>query len=226
MPARLSLFLLSLLAAGCGVVEEKPGGSETAASLPAVARIVCDGRTTEVATPRVRARPDGVHITVRNETTQVEFSALDRFGAGPGDGVPPGTASFVWPLHPGIGFVRCTRYDEDPSEVPGVPLEIVDADGVWVSTDLSQKCRTASTFSADYVEGAGGERGTPVDVGRRHFARAGLEPGDVVEEAGYLADEEVEVRLVRDGEVIAVAKLVDDGAGGWLVPELTRCESG
>ena len=43
--------------------------------------------------------------------------------------------------------------------------------------------------------------------------------------AGYPETDTVRVRVVRDGEPIAVIDLIDDGTGKWLVSMVTGCSS-
>jgi hypothetical protein len=99
----------------------------------------------------------------------------------------------------------------------------VDADGIWVSTHID--CETDMGFGAisDYIAGARGKP-DPQAVAEDALLPYG-EPGDVVEPAGYPKAESPEYRLVRDGEVLAVAELIDDGAGGWLQSQVNGCSS-
>ena len=77
----------------------------------------------------------------------------------------------------------------------------------------------------DYVAGAKGSPGTPVDVVRAYLGeRDRLRPGDVLERAGYRdADEPALVRLVRDGRVVALFSLIGDGDAGWLLSQTDAC---
>jgi hypothetical protein len=61
-----------------------------------------------------------------------------------------------------------------------------------------------------------------LDVARAQLR--GLEPADVIERAGYPeAAGDQAVRVVRNGEVIALVGYVADGHGGWLVGATRSC---
>ncbi|MGH2994699.1 MAG: hypothetical protein ACRDON_03540 [Gaiellaceae bacterium] len=164
-----------------------------------------------------------MHLEFVNDTgTDLSFSIFDPSEGGLGADAPQGTSAHVADLHPGTVSVTC--YDastEDGSDVPRAPLEIVDEDRIWVPTRLD--CDSAFTAQSSYAEDA---RGKPDPLGAAHDALDRYrEPGDVIEPAGWPRAEQPEYRLVRDGEVLAVVELFDDGAGGWLVNGLTGCSS-
>ena len=70
--------------------------------------------------------------------------------------------------------------------------------------------------------GARGPVGPVLDVVRQQLR--GVEPSDVVELAGYLpADSDRLVRVVRDGQVIAVVGATADGHDGWLIGQPRAC---
>lgn len=223
------LLAAALALPACGAGQEVvPAGStesrEPEAVLPDVARVVCEsGRAPTVETPAVRPQRDGVHIDFVNETGKVlGFSIEDPSEGGLGAGAPPGTSAHVVDLHPGTVTIAC--YDdatEDGSEVPGSSLEIVDQDGVWISTRLTCSSDTAFSQTADYIQGARGEA-DPLEAARKALEHY-MQPDDVVEPAGY-PDTEVRIyRLVRTGDVLATVSLWDDGAGGWLPDTVTGC---
>lgn len=218
---------LALPACGAGQ-ETAPAGStespEPEAALPNVARVVCEsGRAPTVETPAVKPQRDGVHIDFVNETGKdLGFSIEDPSEGGMGAGAPPGTSTQIVDLHPGTVTIAC--YDdatEDGSEVPRSPLEIVDQDGVWISTRLTCSSDTAFSQTVDYMQGARGEA-DPLEAARtalEHYTQ----PEDVIEPAGY-PDTEVRIyRLVRTGDVLATVSVWDDGAGGWLQDTVTGC---
>jgi hypothetical protein len=127
-------------------------------------------------------------------------------------------------LPPAEVTVNCyDPYTDDPGKAPQSSFDLVDAEGVWISTHI--ECATGMGFSetSDYVPGARGEPDPQA------AAQAALgpysEPGDHVEPAGYPESESPEYRLVRDGEVLAVAELMNDDAGGWLAGQVTGCSS-
>lgn len=100
---------------------------------------------------------------------------------------------------------------------------MIDENGIWVSTVLD--CPDQFSSVADYVVGARGETSDPLEAARRAVEGYGLEPDDVFERAGYPDAEVVRVRLVREGEPLAVVDLLDDGTGKWLVGGVNGCSS-
>jgi hypothetical protein len=175
-----------------------------------------------VVTPKVAAEPDGVHLVVRNETrTDRVLSVVAEGAFGAGQSAPVGTTSVVWPVPPGNATVSCSRLREDPSEPSRATFEIIDQRAVWVDTTLECEGEIASS-TADYGLGARGLRGSPAEVVRKALADL-VEPGDVVERAGYPGSAETWVRVVRGGDVAVTVTLMNDDAGGWLVETVNRC---
>lgn len=225
--------LLTALAAGalvlaaCGQEQESEpaadtGGAEPATALPQLARVVCATDGTRVETPAVRPRADGIHVEIVNETgAERSFSATSAGGGGLGSGAPPGISKQVLDLEPGELTVAC----QDPlaGEGASATVEVVDEDGVWVSTRL--ECDEVFNQVTDYIQGARGETSDPVAAAREALEGHGVEVDDVLEPAGYPAGAAAKVRLVRAGEVLAVVDLVDDGAGKWLPSQLSGCSS-
>jgi hypothetical protein len=228
---RLSLVIGAVTVAlvGCGETQEQsrePAGTEDQAeeaALPDVARVVCGPGAPEVTTPAVRPQADGLHVEVVNETgVELSFSLHDERGGGLGDDAPAGTSARVVTLPPEKVFVTCSDpYAGDPSEAPRASFDAVDADALWVSTQLG--CALGFSGTSDYVPGARGEPDpqTAAEAALGPYSK----PEDVIEPAGYPEGEPPEYRLVRDGEVLAVVELEDDGAGGWLAGEVTGCSS-
>jgi hypothetical protein len=225
MRALLSALLAVLAVSGCGASEPDPvgvTGTDEPAALPDVARVVCEPHGARVETPSVRPQRDGVHVEIVNDTGRVlSFSILNDEGGGTGIGVKPGTSAHVVDIEPGAMRVSCT--DPAADAVSDVALEVVDEDGVWVSTRLP--CPEQVSTQSDYIVGARGETSDPLEAARTAFESYKLEPDDVVEAAGYPDGEVAKVRLVRDDEPVAVAELFDDGAGKWLLGTLTACSS-
>jgi hypothetical protein len=224
----LAIFSAAVVV-GCGQgsTEPAPPVSQTeSATLPDVAQIDCEVNGARVATPRVRPQPDGLHLNVENDTgSELAFSVEESETGGQGASAPTGSVDYVWSIPPGKVFVKCTNEEADPSEVQGAELEVVDRDRLWVSTSLSETCKQASISTADYAVGAKGEMGDPVDIARKLFEKQGLEPGDVVEPAGYPDGDETIVRVTRSGDVIATMSFLPDGADGWLPENTTLCEA-
>jgi hypothetical protein len=224
------LLLLALVAAlglpacGAGSADAPPEETiEPASRAPDVARIVCaEEGATRVETPAVRPQGDGVHLEIVNESGgERAFSATDGQGGGLGGSAPAGTSTQVLDLGPGTLTVSCD--DPETGPVAGKHLEVVDEDGVWVSTTL----RCPEQFSAvlDYIMGAEGESADPLEAARTGLAGYKVQAGDDFELAGYPEAESLSVRLVRDGESVAVVQLAPDGAGKWLVSMVTGCST-
>ena len=184
--------------------------------------MICDEDGTRVETPAVKPQGDGIHFEiVNNAAGERSFSLTSAEGGGMGLGAPPGTSSQIVDFGPGPLTVSCT----DPAvEVEGgKPLEIVDEDGIRVPTTLG--CPDQFSQVVDYVAGAKGETSDPIEAARKAVEGYRLEADDVFERAGYPDAETVRVRLVRNGENLAVIDLMDDGTGKWLVGMVTGCSS-
>jgi hypothetical protein len=226
--ALLVVALLGLTACGAGE-DTDPGSGGPAEStepeptaLPDVARVVCDESGARLETSSVRPQPDGIHFEIVNETGSERSVAIQNAqGTGIGMGVPAGTSTQVVDVEPGALTVSCT----DPATEPGAgeALEVVDEDGIWVSTRLG--CAEQFSQVVDYIQGASGETTDPTEAAKKAVEGFGLEPDDVFERAGYPDTDTTRVRMVRDGEPIAVVDLIDDGTGKWLVSMVTGCSS-
>jgi hypothetical protein len=195
------------------------------APTPNVATIVCDETGTTVETPSVRPQLDGLHVVIDNRTeVDPGFSVAFDHG-GLGDNAPQGTSKHVLDVPPGIVRIGCYTGARGSGERDLQALEVVDADGVYRSTELT--CESgSSTGVSDYVPGAKGETSDPVDLARATFESAigGLEPDDVAERAGYPEWDEPIVRLVRAGEVVATIRYREADDGGWLQDTMSMCE--
>lgn len=225
---RIALLLAAALLAlpACGAGETAEPGAETGgpppAALPDVGRVVCTADGTTVETPRVRPQADGVHLEVVNESGGERLLEVSTAGGeAAGAPAPEGTQVQVVDFAPGSVTVAC----EDPAtgEGEGAPLEVVDEDGIWIATTLD--CTIGFASAIDYVQGAKGETSDPIEAARAHLEDYDLRPGDVLERAGYPEAETQRVRLVREGETLAVVDLFDDGAGRWLVGGVNGCST-
>lgn len=222
----LVVALLGLTACGAGD-DAEPGGAADSTepeptALPDVARLVCDENGARIETLSIKPQADGVHFEVVNDTDGDRSLAIESAqGTGVGMGVPPGTSTQILDVEPGPVTVSCS----DPVVEPGAgeSLEVVDEDGIWVSTRLT--CDDQFSQVLDYIQGASGETTDPLEAARKGVAGYKLEPDDVFERAGYPDMDTVKVRIVRDGEPIAVVDLIDDGTGKWLVSMVTGCSS-
>ena len=227
----LTLLVVALLGlTACGAGEDADSGSGGPAestepeptALPDVARVVCDENGAHLETTSVRPQPDGIHFEIVNETgSERSVTIQNAQGTGTGMGVPPGTSTQVVDVEPGALTVSCT----DPATEPGAgeALEVIDEDGIWVSTRLG--CAEQFSGIVDYIQGASGETSDPLEAAKKAVEGFGLEPDDVFERAGYPDTDTARVRMVRDGEPIAVVDLIDDGTGKWLESMVTGCRS-
>lgn len=220
----LAVAVLGLTACGAGDDAGSGGPTESTdaepAALPDVARMVCDEEGTRVETPSVKPQADGVHFEVVNETDGERSLAVESAqGTGQGLGVPAGTSLQVLDIEPGAVTVSCSDPTVEPG--PGEALEVVDEDGIWVSTRLD--CEEQFSQVVDWFQGASGETADPVEAAKKAVEGFQLEADDVFERAGYPETTTVRVRMVRDGEPIAVVDLTDDGTGKWLVSMVTGC---
>jgi len=224
----LVVALLGLTACGAGDDAESGGGGGAESTepeptaLPEVARLVCDENGVRVETPSIKPQADGVHFEVVNETDGERSLAIESAqGTGVGMGVPAGDSTQILDVEPGDVTVSCS----DPSVEPGAgeSLEVVDEDGVWVSTRL--ECEEQFSQVVDYIQGATGETTDPLQAAKKAVEGFQLEADDTFERAGYPETETARVRMLRDGEPIAVVDLIDDGTGKWLVSMVTGCSS-
>jgi hypothetical protein len=197
---------LALLAAAAACGGEAAAPEEP--RLADVARIECSESGVSV-TPRVRARPDGVHVLVVTRSERMHVTLM-----GPDGGLGGADGAVVHPFPPGRVEARC--YDTELDRTRVAPFEVVDEEGVWISTNLS--CRSILRTIPEYA-GEPGKGPDPVEAARENFADR-LRPGDRVEAAGYPRARNRQVRIVRDDEVLAVQTFRPSG----LVEETARCE--
>ena len=191
------------------------GAGPTASPVPAALQIACDGATTQIPTPVVKAQPDGVHIQLANSSGHpLTFAIENQFG---GEAIPIDGAGYIYAFGPGSYRLSCV-------ESGGVfaTFEVVDPDGLYASFECDSTSGGSTTGSADYVQGATGPKGALLDVARSELR--GLQPSDVVERAGYPKAAGTQwVRVVRDGHVVTLVGYLDDGHGGWLIGQTGSC---
>jgi hypothetical protein len=209
----------AVLAAGCGgrhpVVLEATGTVKS--SLPDAVQVVCDSHGTSVLTPIVRPQRDGVHLKIQN-TTGEDLSFI--VGAD-GDNAPAGSSELIWSLPPGTAKIGCVALSAPGDTPPDGEVTIQDPEGLWIDPGVG--CGTAVIGSMDYVQGATGEPGDPVEIARARL-RDRLQEGDIVQAAGYPEELDRHVIVVRDGSTVADLRYVRDEAGtGWLEDAETIC---
>ena len=222
LPLPLALVATLGLSA-CGAGEEAGSGSTASepqpepAALPDVARIVCEPEGARVETSTVKPQADGVHFEIVNDTGLERAISLVGDGGGMGQGAPAGTSTLVADLGPGKLKVAC--YDPASDAQAGVPLEIVDEDGVYVVAPL--ECETITSGVLDYIAGAKGEP-TPAEAVRGNEGDRILAT-DELALVGYPESEAKDLAVSRDGTTIAVFRVMSDGQGGWLLESSSFC---
>jgi hypothetical protein len=140
---------------------------------------------------------------------------VNQGGADPGErgeivlGLPPGDAK--------VSCVLDSMRGIDTS--PIADLLVKDPTGSYVP--IGMDCPKSNQTSGDAAS-AVRFQGDPVEVARQHLS--GLEYDDAVERAGYPMDSEKPiVRVVRNGDVVAMATFKGDPQDGWLIETLLTC---
>jgi hypothetical protein len=200
-------------------VSEAPSPAPTE-PLPSVAQVSCTDAGTQVSTPVVQPQADGVHIAVDNSAGSDLGLEVKGFG---GDNAPMGTTEIVRAIPPGVYGLACTDPQSTSDPIDYQPFEVRDPAGIWVSTDLACSSGGGVAASGSFVSGAVGVQGTPVEVVTTTIS--GLLPTDVIEPAGYPATtDEANVRVVRDGNVVATYHMFTDSQGGWMIDSANACD--
>jgi hypothetical protein len=208
--------LVGAFLAGCGQDDDgrRPGAQAD------VLRVACGEFGTRVLTPVVQAQPDGLYLSVTNETDREAHMTVERSpGGSSGAAAPPGASVHVLAVGPGELLVTCYAGAEEPS---GKSVELVDT-GIWVSTDLTD-CEIAEATHGDPPRRVATDRSDLADLARatlRSFV--GLEPGSVIEPADYPERVEAVYRARHDGRTIATMSFYPDGSGGWVEGEARSC---
>lgn len=201
--------------------------------------VTCTADKTAVDTDTVAAQPDGVHLTVADESGRELLVRSEYLGdrddhASEPIGVLAG--EHVVQARPGRYLVLCSEQDGPehmlaPSETDeAVALEVTDPSDSWVAGELECDSDTFSHQIRDYAASADtGARPThrPEDAVRAD-ASVGARASDVIELAGYperTLTDGVTVRVVRDGEVRAVVGLRPSNRQ-WRVGSVWRCGDG
>jgi hypothetical protein len=226
-----------------------PSEREQKEQMPSTARIVClradhgasplpkstealnGNALTRVLTPKVAARPDGVHIQIDNRLGKAA-SLHKAIYHGPnvtpeqpsvtGDNIPKGKSNHVVELLPGIEDIACAAPDWYYA-LTFASMEIVVGESGYKSPEL--ECNkgakpTGRGYPADAVvprEVPKGKKFHPIEHVREEYSGK-LKEGDVVETAGYPDPEEPYprvVRVVRKGKVVATYGYYEGGREAW-----------
>jgi hypothetical protein len=218
-------LVLAVALLSCG----RAGG--TGATAPDLAEVACETDATRVLTGSVKVQPDGVHVEVDNRTDRPVYLHHRYDGRELNvQNLPPGLSEVVIQEGPGSWEVICSSPDRYPADdAAWVPLDVSDPDGIWVSDRLA--CEHSTNTHPDYVEDfeggtPPGTPGDPVELARDAIAGGAFEvlPDDVLERAGYPDALPVQVRLVRDGRIIAVQYFAQAEGGGWIDRGVDFCD--
>lgn len=224
-PAAATLFLTAaVLVCGCG-----PPPSDTSQSppderkVPKTAKIICERSGTRVLTPKVEARPDGVHLVIDNRLKgDYGFSVQSPEGGGGGYNAPRGGSKHV--LDDAPGEVRIGCYESLRDTEPGYgTLQILEGDSGYKPVEL--ECRGGAAVWGEgglLAPGAKGEKGDPVKLAR-HALKDRIRQDDVVELAGYPESKLLKsVRVVREGRVAIVVSYRKE-PNGWFEDSTANC---
>jgi hypothetical protein len=216
---------MSVLKAGGHPTTQPEGGA-----VSDTARVACGEDGTQVLTPKVEARPDGVHFVIDNRFESNPGFSVRYSDGGTGGNTPVGKSEHVGLFPPGTVEIGC--HEPLPGGDFGEPdygrLEVTDKDDSHKPTRLEcasgERVSGASSFgSSSQAGGAAGEEKSPVELTRSRFSER-IRGDYVVELAGYPeARGERTVRVVRDGRVLATAHYYRAEGGGWLGDSIERC---
>jgi hypothetical protein len=184
-----------------------------------VAEVVvrCRAGAPEIGSDRVRASRDGVTFRVTGVLGWVV--SVDHELGGDGFQLEKAETVKTMRLAPGDITIGCAGPGA-PASPPGTPVRVEDPDAWYRAYQITDGAASCATGSLDYGDGAQGAHVAPVQQARESLR--GLMAGDVVERAGYPADEG-RVRVVRGDKVIGSLEFMDDGSGGWLLLGSTTC---
>jgi hypothetical protein len=205
-------------------------GEPDVVGVPDVLRVTCTSQGTDLGSSRVRPQPDGVHVVIDNPEGLVDgaFHAT-LLGRQEGvfatftKGLDPGANRIVWGFPPGEIFVGCfplgPSFEADAfTREDLLPLEVVDAEGYYVSNRLT--CQEGVEMDG-FRDDAGAL--SPVAPSPEEAVRAyvpGILPDDEILRAiypgavGNRAPAYVVVRRAED--TLAWLKVTDHG-GRWGV---------
>ena len=217
----LGLVVAVLLMVGCGSEPEPPDRVSDGPPVVKVLELTCteDG-STEVADSEVAVQEGGLDVRMDNQTGEpVSMNGL-------GWDFEEGTSTETLPTPPGPLEIACWPYSdhEGGEEPPTIGISIVDPNGLWVDPEIDCKVGPESNMIFDHFFASPGKKGDPVDLARDVLRN--LEDDDVVERAGYPAEERrVPVRVQRDGNTVATVYFDVAENGGYLLGSANVCDA-
>jgi hypothetical protein len=210
------------LASPVGTVHIAGSGTsdEAAQPLPSTLEITCeaDGSTT-VATPQIAVRSNGFGLKVRSDLE--EPASLNGLGMD----VDPGTTEIVTTTPPGRLDVACWPFSEHASRVepPTVPVDVLDPDGLYVSSELECENGMGWGESIEYQDTTNGQYDDRIAAAETYVTNEELT--DVFVVAGYPDQADGgPVILLRDDRVIASIGIGRADDGRWYVGGATGCD--
>jgi hypothetical protein len=187
--------------------------------------MTCDGATTKLDAPAVKAQPDGVHMTIVNTSGEdLGFSVSLWSGGGFGENAPRSKGKRILSLPPGEVKIGCPdpEFEGDPTD--GLPtLTVVDPTSLYVPKELQCTSETAIGSSHDYAEDATGDKRNPVEIVAARFEDE-LAPEDKVVRAGY-PDEggDPTIAIRREGRTGVAVHLFGNEKEGYLIDSEDIC---
>jgi len=186
-------------------------------------------RPPEISTPVVRTHPDGIHIQVRGapDTEALVVRSSSRPGWAWSSGSNGIEDEVVMAVTPGEAYATCFSGGPIAAPSPGAAQQdyegsftIVNPDGYWISTELT------CAFDPDphNVEAEVASASETIEAAARRII-PGINDSDVAEAAGYrnAPGNREEIRVVRDGEVVAWANGFAFRGETWSL-EVTACQ--
>lgn len=220
---RLTVVLMGalLLTVGCGSEPEPtPDRVSDGPPAPTLMEVTCteDG-TTKVADSELTVQEGGLRVRMDNQTGEsVSMTGL-------GWDFEKGISTEVLPVPPGPLEIACWPYSDQSGEEPStIPVSILDPNGLWVDPEIECTVGPESNVIFDHFFASPGKKGDPVDLARGDIRN--LEDDDVVERAGYPAEERrVSVRVQRDGKTVALVSYDLAENGGYLLGGANFCDA-
>lgn len=207
----LAVAILATLTACADAAPPVGGGSDAADRL----LLACDGAITQPSTQTVRARADGVHISIDNGSEQELYLDVGDYGRE----LRLLHTDLVLQLDPGQVVMTCRPFPMDTvaagAGTGGTSIEVLPPEG-WVSPEVTCSSGRSSQSAIDYASGATGVPDARAEAQRR--------AGELeVLPAGYEADRSRTFAALDGDVVVKVYSFHSDGAGGWLLGGESSC---